>query len=804
MEDAAGPEPLPQGTLLRHYRLDSVAHADRFGLVYRATDVHSREELAIKELFPAAHALRTEEQTLVPRDAAGETAHAKALDLARRAFVKQGRWLAELASASTPAVLAEWQERGTAYRAMPWVEGTTLAARFATVNGPADEWLLRSILGPLLDALQALHRRRVQHGRLTPARVLLTKDMRVLLLGLHQVPGLSEKPSADDAYLPLELLRAPGAEPGTEPGATRVGPWSDIYSVGAIVHRAITGMPPALTSLRLVNGESPSLARIAEGDYDDGFLRAIDWALSMQPLKRPRDVEQFRARLGLGRRRVPTVAGVPAAGQARKEAAVHTQDDETPGRADALSSAPSSPPSAHTGSGRPGRDDTSAPGELRFRELPDHVAPSRLTPPTKRPVASATPSRDRFAKTDFAETLPAAFARDENPIDAAPRVRATPDVPPAAAGFADTEILQAPADLSRGAPVAGTAIWLPLPLPPAVALANGAATTPAEAQPLPAAPPLAGKPAVSEPASMSDKPAEPAASGESARLGKSPDKRDPTAPYRVTAEPASDSQAIAAKAPATQGAVAPLDPTAPGDSVISIMSPRPRASRPEPAGSPAWHATVQSTLPMSLNPGGPGQPTAAGRVGRAAWIGLAALTAAAVLGGLWAVQALPPVQSSSSIDDAVRAVPMAAGNRAAAPSAAAATVLVTNPAFGGAPAPADPTSRTESPGDMPPASPPGATPADEGATTSVPRATITGSTAGSAAGPAVAAPPVARAGVALPKATPISTARADGERSAAAPAKTLTDAHCADRLVRLSLGDPGPPATNSKAQGACP
>ena len=665
--DAASPEPLPAGTVLLRYRLDGVVHSDELGLVYRATDLEDGADVAIKELFPSAHAVRAEGLEVVPRGVAGGTAHALELAMQRRVFAEQGKLLAGLQCDSTPSVLAEWQAQGTFYRANPWIEGTTLAARFAMVNGPADEWLLRSILGPLLDALQGLHRRGVQHGRLTPGRVLLTKDMRVLLLGLRAVSDRADTPaepgraSADDAYAPPELLGLAGSEQG----APRVGPWSDIYSVGAIVHRAITGVPPALSTPRLVHGEPQSLARIAAGDYDAGFLRAIDWALSIQPQERPRNVDQFCARLGLGDRRV--AASVTATASQTREA---------------------------------------APGQIRLRELPDGPTP---------------------------------FSHDQGPVRAAPVSRRTAEIPSPASGFADTEVLDTAADAPMAAPppAGGTSIWLPLSVPmPEVRV------TPASA--------------------------EPAAAGPVVIAPRPSDKGDPTGRFR--AAPASASQApTTATGDGVAAALDPvsaLEPPAGGGSLISIMSPRPRAHGARLA------PPIQPTLPMTLGHGRPGRRFLGGR-------SYAVLAFVLVLAALWATHWWHQKRPRSASGDAPRAAPTGARDRASAPAQAlvnakpmaAPAAVKTEPTYS---APSDTMTPLVSARDAPPALQRGAPPE--------------AATAVAAATPSTALP----------------TGRAAAGRTVAAQRPTSHDARCADLLVRLSLGDTSPSDAKTKPQGACP
>jgi hypothetical protein len=78
------------------------------------------------------------------------------------------------------------------------------------------------------------------------------------------------------------------------------GPWSDLFGLGAVAYRCVTGASP-VDSLRRLRSDPLVPSEIAaEGKYDPGLLRTIDWMLNVGESTRPRSANQVRdALLGM-------------------------------------------------------------------------------------------------------------------------------------------------------------------------------------------------------------------------------------------------------------------------------------------------------------------------------------------------------------------------------------------------------------------------------------------------------------------------------------------------------------------------
>ncbi len=102
------------------------------------------------------------------------------------------------------------------------------------------------------------------------------------------------------------------------------GPWTDIYSIGAVMYWMVTGKKPVESAARVKNDAMLPATALAESTvYGDALLRAIDWAMQPEEGRRPQSVGEFREALespGLvdtgdkTRRLPPKGTGAPALG----------------------------------------------------------------------------------------------------------------------------------------------------------------------------------------------------------------------------------------------------------------------------------------------------------------------------------------------------------------------------------------------------------------------------------------------------------------------------------------------------------
>ncbi|MBX3622679.1 MAG: serine/threonine protein kinase, partial [Rhizobacter sp.] len=294
--DSAYPQDaLPPGTQLGNYQIIEMLGRGGFGIVYLALETSLQRRVAIKEYLPAETAMRCDDQQVWVRPGADTLAYAAG----KTAFIKEAKLLARFDHPALARVHTFWEENRTAYMVMPYYEGHTLAAVLAGMQHPPDEAWLRSLLSPLLSALQVLHMAQCLHLDISPDNIIVQRDSRPVLLDFGVASRL-----ATDKTMPLTALLNPAYAPieqYSESPTLPQGPWSDLYALAGVLHFAIAGRPPARATVRAVDDPQRPLAETVAAlrerhpglHYSDTFLAAIDKALAVRPRDRPRNVLEF-------------------------------------------------------------------------------------------------------------------------------------------------------------------------------------------------------------------------------------------------------------------------------------------------------------------------------------------------------------------------------------------------------------------------------------------------------------------------------------------------------------------------------
>ncbi len=281
---------LEPGQRLGDFLITRVVGQGGFGIVYEAEDLTLQRRVAIKEYMPAQLAARIDGTVNVV-----SSRYAKTFELGRRSFLAEARLLAQFRHPGLLEVLHFWEQNGTAYMVMPFYEGRTLDQVLA--NGPhtIDEAWLKSVIRPVLDALEHMHGEDCYHRDVSADNILIRNDGKALLLDLgaaRRVIGESDRA--------LTVMLKPGYAPieqYADDPACRQGPWTDIYAVAAVLHYAVTNRMPPASASRVMHDSLPSLAALHPAGYSRRFLEAIDRGLSIRPEQRPRTVGEFRSLL---------------------------------------------------------------------------------------------------------------------------------------------------------------------------------------------------------------------------------------------------------------------------------------------------------------------------------------------------------------------------------------------------------------------------------------------------------------------------------------------------------------------------
>jgi serine/threonine protein kinase/HAMP domain-containing protein len=276
---------LKPGVQLHEYRIDGVLGEGGFGITYLATDVHLNAAVAIKEYLPQEIVFRGGDGSVSPMASEHLARYSQGLD----SFLVEARTLAAFRHRAIVRVARFFEANHTAYMVLEVEKGEPLKAWWP-VHKHIGEKALVELLLPLLDGLAAVHSAGFLHRDIKPDNIQVRgSDGSLVLLDFG-----SAGQTAAVASHGLVVV-TPGYAPIEQYGLGEQGPWTDLYALGATLYWAVSGKKPPDAETRRLDPKAYSRAVEAGRDvYGHAFLRAIDWALSTDPSKRPRNVAEFR------------------------------------------------------------------------------------------------------------------------------------------------------------------------------------------------------------------------------------------------------------------------------------------------------------------------------------------------------------------------------------------------------------------------------------------------------------------------------------------------------------------------------
>jgi serine/threonine protein kinase len=285
---------LPRGTRLEEFELLDVIGEGGFGIVYGAHD-HStlQRKVAIKEYMPATLS-RRQGLDVVPLSSDIEATFRAGL----QSFSAEAQLLAQLNHPALVKVHRFFEANGTAYMAMELYQGEPLSKALQALNQAPDEKWLKNLLGPLLEAIETIHKSGHIHRDIAPDNILVLPDQTPVLLDF----GAARQVIGDRTRV-LNIMLKEGYAPIEQYAETednRQSPCTDVYALGALVYFALRGhTPPAATERIQQDRYQPLVEVMKDSSFSLDFLKAIDQALSIKPKDRPQSIKEFGALLKL-------------------------------------------------------------------------------------------------------------------------------------------------------------------------------------------------------------------------------------------------------------------------------------------------------------------------------------------------------------------------------------------------------------------------------------------------------------------------------------------------------------------------
>lgn len=292
------------GYILRDYRILSVIGHGGFGIVYKGKHQELGIQVAIKEFFPAELCVRNQ-GIVEPRTPEFKSSFEESL--AR--FIRESKQLEKFRDCPNIVNCRDlFRANGTAYIVMEYVHGVPLSILLEQreANGkPFNQLDLLLVIPPLVKGLKTVHASGVVHRDIKPSNILIRNRYSVPVLidfgAAKQELSKHTKSFAPytDGYAALEQI-----------GEGEIGPWTDMYGVGAVMWRMVAGGTPPFTppnpiksqkrAFELIHGRVdplPSAKTIGEKRFSNKILQTIDDCLALNANERIQNAGELIGRL---------------------------------------------------------------------------------------------------------------------------------------------------------------------------------------------------------------------------------------------------------------------------------------------------------------------------------------------------------------------------------------------------------------------------------------------------------------------------------------------------------------------------
>ena len=280
------PSSLPPDTMIGGYRIVRKVAAGGFGVVYLAVDPEG-QQLAIKEYLPSSLVSRAP-GALLPTIAPEKLSLYR---LGLKSFFEEGRALAQISHPSVVSVMSFFRENETVYMVMNYLEGASLqdfivTAREQKKSKVFRESTIRSLFDEILRGLRIVHQHKMLHLDIKPANIFITDDNRAVLIDF----GAAREVLSKEGNFVRPMYTPGFAAPEMYRRDTKMGPWTDIYAIGACIYACMQGYPPNEAPQRLDKDRIEVALTRLRGVYSDNLIEVVQWCMALDPLSRPQSV----------------------------------------------------------------------------------------------------------------------------------------------------------------------------------------------------------------------------------------------------------------------------------------------------------------------------------------------------------------------------------------------------------------------------------------------------------------------------------------------------------------------------------
>ena len=145
------------------------------------------------------------------------------------------------------------------------------------------ESTIRSLFDEILRGLRIVHQHKMLHLDIKPANIFITNDNKAVMIDFGAAREVLSKegnfirPMYTPGFAAPEMYRRDGS----------LGPWTDIYAIGACIYACMQGYPPNDAPQRIEKDRLALALSRLRNVYSDNLIEVVEWCMSLDPLSRP-------------------------------------------------------------------------------------------------------------------------------------------------------------------------------------------------------------------------------------------------------------------------------------------------------------------------------------------------------------------------------------------------------------------------------------------------------------------------------------------------------------------------------------